>query len=304
MPGLDHAAALLSTYGSVELKGKTMTVRSSASSRSDREALLFEVSKAIGGTVQASYRSSAGELQLPDFRIICKPSRLDAPSWRENELALNAAINEAVSSRPLSVIFAGPKKWVSVGPVVSSSMAHSRPTHREKADLALKTEHGSFGVSIKCDSAQFWESSERFYATRLMNSLPVKSRLSILDSGLFRIQKALAFQIREASPVLGTDISPGEGLIAIRTFTPDDFERQGDSLAVKVSTLIEDEADLVSTVGWPWLLLGNNSTRRSKWLPPGLELKCVSENRVSSCQQFTWDLECDTILPCPAQPPP
>lgn len=181
-----------------------------------------------------------------------------------------------------SVIFQSPTRQVEYTHSQRIELCGADTAQRKKADAVLhRTRGGNIPISIKAGNAECWESGDRLlgevYADLLKRSpvQPVEQ-----PDGTWRLPQAVAMPASRKvarDVVFGSDIAD-RGLILCRTFSRDDFRRDGANILVAVDKIIQDISDVEDDV---WIILRNDRTRNSQFLPRGIRGLAVTRKRIS-----------------------
>lgn len=276
----------------------TLVIRIPSSDRSHRLKVLEHLSQILGGTIEFSSRSSCGALSVDGCQVLCKPQKgFVREDGKKNEDCLVEKIREALRTlAAIDIVFESPLCSVKIPSVIGVSPWKLRPMNREKRDVVIHTANGDVPVSVKMDTAEFWESSERYYGHEIRERISDCVLPCSIRSGSFRLPKCLVFQTSDLSPAFGTDIL-GAGLIVARTFRNPDFKVRGSTLVVSTTKTVRTPDDFRAAYGTVWVIAQNNRRKNSSTFLRGLEIKSVTRERIPRALAVYGSLEGDIMGP-------
>lgn len=190
-----------------------------------------------------------------------------------------------------TVMFSDQKdnEWIVPG-ITHASAVGGDTANRKKADVLLHTTQGDRPVSLKDDSAECWESGDRILGPvfhDLFNHSGVKAVEQ--EDGTHRLDAAIATKApRELveQVVFGSDILEGEGAVLCRSFSEDDLNLTNGNHHVSCTKIIRDISEVIDDV---WIMIRNDRTRNSRWLPRGLRGLAVARSRVSGRTKIVYN---------------
>ena len=290
---------LLKDNGYRELK-KVSGRRIAILTNDNRKELLEQVEekfKEYGANYdnKPSSTSSIGMVHLNNFSILAKPkNRQGARSAGiENEMIIIKQINEMIEQAhsPIDIVFKikGKTKTCKYSNITECVEMGRDTSGRKKADIVLvDTNKKKYGISLKKDGAEIWESADRYWGDKAKKYLDrelKKMSIDLEDMGSFyKINpnfaiKATPSEVRDV--VFGTDLL-NNGAIVERTFGGKDFQYDG-----KTNTLTIWSSDLITSPNEVkgnksvWFLVRNDKTRNIRQLYKGLRVLAVKESRVN-----------------------
>jgi hypothetical protein len=167
--------------------------------------------------------------------------------------------------------------------------AYTQPTR--KADIVLNSyKKGVIPISIKKDSAEFWQSGDRwsFVMRPIMDKLEKEGKVSFIKNpdGTYNISQQIAKKANadvSRQVIFGTDILP-HGAVITRSFAEPDFiyNDKTNKLTIQCSSIIRNLYD-VPPKQRPWLLLYHQKDKNVLALgKKGLRVRVVYEERVNN----------------------
>lgn len=257
----------------------------------------FKIAGAKFDTSPGAY-SSVGIVRLSgDFSIIAKPknSQGKKSAGLENEMMFLDQILEVLSDNEGSPIHIELKasntgKILRFKNIVDAKDMGSDTSGRKKADVVLYDNKGTtYPISIKKDSAQYWESADRYWAKNAKKyiDLAVKNRRAILteqSSGHYVITPVLAIKATEAEKknvVFGSDILP-RGAVITKTFVPSDFSYLGakNILSIQTHSIINSPSEIRGDKD-VYFVIRNDKTRNTNGLYRGIRVLAAYANWLS-----------------------
>lgn len=232
--------------------------------------------------------SSIGHLENGKLAICVKPkSRQGMKSAGiENETFFIEKMNQLLTE-PKTVTFQSEGKTLSYKDVCRVLHVGGDTKGRQKADVILETKNGKISLSLKKDSAEIWESADRYYgkkANRIITDLLDSKTISAKTNGdIYKLSQNVALRATEQEcrdVIFGSDILP-HGAVLKASFCTDSFTTNGDEIRIQCSTIISCLDDLTEKT-FPWFLIRNDCTRRSKHIGyNGLRVLSVYGSRIN-----------------------
>jgi hypothetical protein len=229
--------------------------------------------------------SSIGGVKYKTAKFLLKPSGAQgrASAGTENEDIIANEINNLLADGPKNVVFVAPNKNYATRNVKEVTTVGYDVAGGKKADIVLNGDK-DYPISIKKDNAAFWESSDTRYkdvVAKLSEKIkngdfapelvfkPFVDKLGYEKKGINVMYNETTDQPvtgvivtdlpakDEQSIIFGSD----DAVVVYRTFTPNDFNLEGDTIRVEVSKIIEDLADVEEFNLEPVLNIRHDSTR-------------------------------------------
>lgn len=269
----------LSDYETKVVNSKKLVIYS----EENRFQLLQQIADEYGGEyIMDDPGSSAGCVKVEGIRVYVKPI---ATPGQANELMFVQSIEQYMGDGPINVRI-GERLLKNVSEV--EYVAHLTNKNR-KADVLFHTSDGKVPVSLKKSNASRWASVDRRYGEEAFSMLihAVSNKLTKLDvcnrtNGIVRLTKPIArkLTIGEINPVVfGSDVLH-KGLVVVNSFTPSDFVFANGTLTVNCD-VIQSKDDVIDTKYHPHLMIRNDSNRNSKYLPRGIRVEIVYQNKIT-----------------------
>ena len=194
---------------------------------------------------------------------------------------------------PHTVVFSSEtdqSSWIVPG-ITHASPVGTDTSNRKKADILLHTLHGDRPVSLKDDSAECWESGDRVLGP-VFHDLYNRSGARAVEQkdGTYRLDAAIATRAPTElveQVVFGSDILEGDGAVLCRSFSEDDLGLTNGNHQVHCTKIIRSISEVLDDV---WIMIRNDRTRNSKWLPRGLRGLAVARSRVSGRTQVVYNV--------------
>ena len=242
-----------------------------------------------------SSTSSIGMVYLNNFSIMAKPKNRQGgrSAGIENEIIIIKQINEMIEQAhsPIDIIFKikGKSKTCKYSNITECLEMGRDTSGRKKADIVLvNTNKKKYGVSIKKDGAEIWESADRYWGDKAKKYLDreMKNGNIVLDDmgSFFKVNpnfaiKATGAEVRNV--VFGSDLLGG-GAIIERTFGSKDFEYDGktNTLTIWSSDVITQPSEVKGDKA-VWFLIRNDKTRNIRQLYKGLRVLAVKASRIN-----------------------
>lgn len=229
--------------------------------------------------------SSIGGVKYKGSKFLLKPSGAQgrASAGTENEDIIANELNSLLADGPKNITFLSPDKSFLTKNVKEVTTVGYDVAGGKKADIILKGTQ-DYPISIKKDNAGFWESSDSRYkdvVAKLSEKIkkgefapelvfkPFVDKLGYEKKGI-----NVMYNEDTGQPVTGvivTDLPSKDeesiifgsdgATVIYKTYTPKDFELEGDTIKVKVSKIIEDLADVEKFNLEPVLNIRHDSTR-------------------------------------------
>jgi hypothetical protein len=229
--------------------------------------------------------SSIGGIKYKGAKFLFKPSGAQgrASAGTENEDIIANELNNLLADGPKDVLFVAPNKSYLTKNVKEVTTVGYDVAGGKKADIVLKGTR-DYPVSIKKDNAGFWESSDSRYkdvVAKLSEKIkkgdfapelvfkPFVDKLGYEKKGINTMYNDVTNEPvtgvivtnlpskDEESIIFGSD----NAVVVYRTYSPNDFELDGNTIKVKVSKIIEDLADVEEFNLEPVLNIRHDSTR-------------------------------------------
>ena len=252
--------------------------------------------------------SSIGGIKYKDSLFLLKPSNAQGRSsaGTENEDILENEINQYIQNGVNKIIFTSPLKQHIIENVNDVVGTGYDVAGGKKADLIIKSTH-DYPISIKKDNAGFWESSDTRYKS-VVNKLvqkisdgdfapelvfkPFIDKLGNEKIGINTMHNDVTGEKVTGIIVTGLPTNDEESIIfgadkavvVYRSFSPSDFTREGNTLYIESSKIIEDMDDVIHHQLEPILNIRHDSTRTSTG---GLRATIQPENKIYSEGKLT-----------------
>jgi hypothetical protein len=237
--------------------------------------------------------SSIGHIEIyPNSIVIVKPKSKQGmmSAGIDNELKLINTINNFIQQsdrKSIRVVFEGSGKKLVCDNVTSVEETGRKTKDKKKADAILNGDK-DYGISIKKDNAEMWESADKYFKEKAKNVIKELVKLDKVkitkENDYYKIHPNIGVRATEEeaeSVVFGSDIKEN-GAVIIKTFNDNDFKYNDakEELTVKCSYVIQDLNDLPEQKK-VYFLIRNNRTRRSKDFLPGLRILAVNKSRIN-----------------------
>ena len=229
--------------------------------------------------------SSMGAVLFKNASFVIKPSGVQgrASAGTENEDILENELKKYLEDGPKNVIFVGSNKNYITKNIKDVVGVGYDVAGGKKADIVLMGDI-DYPISIKKDNAGFWESSDSRYKD-VVNKLnqkikngdfapqiifkPFKNKLGIEKEGInvmyngetdTKITGVIVTDLPskdEESIIFGSD----DAVVIYKTYSPKDFNLEGDTILVEVSKIISNSSDVDEFNLDPVLNIRHDSTR-------------------------------------------
>ena len=277
--------------------------------RSERYNYVEKISKIPGFTYDANLSgSSIGGLKYKGSTFLLKPSGAQgrASAGTENEDVVVNEINKYIAEGAKNVIFDAPNKDLTINNVKEAVTVGYDVAGGKKADIIVKADK-DYPISIKKDNAGFWESSDTRYKKLVLTLSkkiadgdfapelvfqPFVDKLGNKKEGINTMYNETTKT--KVSGIIVTDLPTNEEesiifgsdkvVVVYRSFSPNDFRLEGDTLYVEVSKIIENIADVEEFNLEPVLNIRHDSTRASTG---GLRATVQPKNKIYSDDKVT-----------------
>jgi hypothetical protein len=254
--------------------------------------------------------SSMGAVLYKGATFLLKPSNAQgrASAGTENEDILSNELKKLLEDGPKNVVFIGSNKNYATKNIKDVRDVGYDVAGGKKADIVLIGDK-DYPISIKKDNAGFWESSDTRYKD-IVNKLsekikngdfapkltfqPFKDKLGNVKEGINimyneetdrKVTGVIVTDLPskdEESIVFGSD----DAVVVYKTYTPKDFNLEGDTITVEVSKIIEDMDDVKEFNAEPVLNIRHDSTRKATG---GLRATVQPENLLYKNGNLTGD---------------
>ena len=207
-----------------------------------------------------------------------------SPGTENESVILDAIRSHLDKVSPLTIILQSATKK-KVYRDITDVLDRSKDTrNRKKADFVLiSKDMKEYPISLKNDKADFWESCDGLMgakARKIIDRLVSKGKIQLnydKDTENYSIDPHVALKAtpEEASAVMfGTDILP-KGAVIKRTFSPDDFVLDNDTLTISCTEVITSVNDVTDTYMEPWFFIRSEQGRNV--VPLGYRgLRCLA----------------------------
>jgi len=229
--------------------------------------------------------SSIGGVRYKTAKFLLKPSGAQgrASAGTENEDIIANELNNLLADGPKNVVFVAPNKNYVTRSVKEVTTVGYDVAGGKKADIVLNGDK-DYPISIKKDNAAFWESSDTRYkdvVAKLSKKIkngdfapelifkPFVDKLGYEKEGINVMYNETTDQ--PVTGVIVTDLPAKDeqsiifgsdnAVVVYRTFTPNDFNLEGDTIRIEVSKIIENLADVEEFNLEPVLNIRHDSTR-------------------------------------------
>jgi hypothetical protein len=283
---LAQVQTFLESIGFTEFKALTKK-RLAVLTPTRSKAAGYILSELPSATHIISSASSFGAISIDGFEIVLKPLGQGLKSAGvENEHILIDTIN---NSGCKIIKFVSDSKTFLIENVSHASSVGTDTKNRKKADIIINTTDGlQVPISIKKDSAEYWESADSLFGERArieLDSAISKGsvELTVDENGLYKVFPSIAVEptIEEKIDVVfGSDIL-GAGAVITKTFLEKDFTINDDTLIIAASSVITDISDVIGTDKDVLFLIRNDSTRNSKIGYKGLRVLAAYRKRIN-----------------------
>ena len=231
--------------------------------------------------------SSIGGVKYKGAKFLLKPSGAQgrASAGTENEDIIANEINNLLADGSKNVLFVAPNKNYLAKNIKEVTTVGYDVAGGKKADIILKGTQ-EYPISIKKDNAGFWESSDSRYkdvVAKLSEKIkkgdfapelvfkPFVDKLGYKKEGI-----NIMYNETTGKPVTGVIVTElpskdeesiifgsDNAVVVYRTYSPNDFELDSDTIKIKASKIIEDLADVEEFNLEPVLNIRHDSTRTS-----------------------------------------
>lgn len=203
----------------------------------------------------------------------------------DNELTILEALRTHLDEKsPLTVAFVSANRKKVYKDVVDVLDRSKDTRNRKKADFVLINSNGKeYPISLKSDKADFWESADSLMgakARKIVDKLVAKGKIELIfdkATGNYSIEPQVAIKAtpeQAAAVMFGDDILP-KGAVIKRTFVPEDFVLEGDTLKITCSEIITSLEDVQGTYMEPWFYIRSEQGRNV--IPIGYRgLRCLA----------------------------
>lgn len=245
--------------------------------------------------------SSIGYM-LVEGQVIClvKPAARqgNASAGVENELIFINAVNDLCKDGPINIRFIAKdgRKYEALSVKHCKEMGRDT-SDRKKADFILESNTKSYPVSLKKNSAMYWESSDKYAAktaSKAINDLlkAPKPKIELQFNpnkgrrGVYSISPNIAWKASDKEKkdvVFGSDILPN-GCVIQADFTSRSlvYNEEDGFYDVKVTSIITNLSEVRGEHD-VWFLVRQDSTRDNQELGyPGLRILAAFESRINS----------------------
>jgi hypothetical protein len=277
--------------------------------RSERYNYVEKITQIPGFIYDANLSgSSIGGLKYKDTTFLLKPSGAQgrASAGTENEDVVVNEINKYIAEGAKNVVFDAPNKDLTINNVKEAVTVGYDVAGGKKADIIVKA-NKDYPISIKKDNAGFWESSDTRYKSLVLTLAkkisdgdfapelvfqPFVDKLGNKKEGINTMYNETTKT--KVSGIIVTDLPSKEeesiifgsdkAIIVYRSFSPNDFRLEGDTLYIEVSKIIENIADVEEFNLEPVLNIRHDSTRSSTG---GLRATVQPKNKIYSDDKVT-----------------
>jgi hypothetical protein len=252
--------------------------------------------------------SSIGAIEYNGILFLLKPSNLQgrASAGTENEDILFNEINNYIDEGTKNIVFKSPNKTLKINNVKEVVGVGYDVSGGKKADIIIKA-NKNYPISVKKDNASFWESADTRYKD-IVTTLSKKIKAGDFSPELVFIPFVdklgnkkedinTMYNNNTKSKVTGiivTDLpstsaesiifGSDKATVIYRSFTPGDFELDGDTLYITVSKIINNLKDVYEYDLEPVLNIRHDSTRQATG---GLRATVQPKDKVYSDGEIT-----------------
>lgn len=210
----------------------------------------------------------------------------------KNEAFLEKAISQVVydTMKPLTVIFIAPGRRYIAKNVIGTKIVGRQTTDRKKADVLILTTSTKIPVSIKMDTASFYETADKYWGKNAKKLIEYASEKDLFDGKVsgknIRLNKSLSTKAtakEEKDVVFGSDVYRN-GFVIRKTFKATDFIYDGrnHTLIVRSNRIIMRQPDL-KTEDKAWFTVRNKASSRSISIGyTGVTVDAVPKKKVAS----------------------
>jgi hypothetical protein len=272
--------------------------------REERYNYVNKITEIPGFVYDANVKgSSIGGLKYDNVVFLLKPTGAQgrASAGTENEDIIVNEINKYIEEGAINIVFDSPDKSFTIKNVKEATTVGYDVAGGKKADIIIKADK-NYPISIKKDNAGFWESSDTRYkavVSKLSSKInngdfapnltfkPFKDPLGNVKEGI-----NIMFDERTNTKITGvivTDLPKNEeesiifgsdkSTVIYKTYTPKDFNLQGETLYIEVSKIIENMNDVKKYGLEPILNIRHDSTRTATG---GLRATVQPKNKIYS----------------------
>jgi len=191
----------------------------------------------------------------------------------KNEIYLEKSISQIIwdTLSTVTIIFKERGKRIILKQVRGTKHVGSNVAGRKKADILIVVKQYKIPVSIKMQTASFWESADTYWgknARKMLERAAIEKKLDAnMNGNTMRMKKPVgttATRQEEKDVVFGSDIVRS-GFIVKQTFKAKDFNYDGKhtTLTIMCDRLYQKQSDLKSN-DKAWFVLRNNKNIKSK----------------------------------------
>jgi predicted transcriptional regulator len=277
--------------------------------RSERYNYVEKITKLPGFKYNPNAKgSSIGAIEYNGISFLLKPSNLQgrASAGTENEDVIVNEINNYIYEGAKNIVFKSPNKTLKINNVKEAVAVGYDVSGGKKADIIINADK-NYPISIKKDNASFWESADTRYkdiVTTLskkikagdfspeLTFMPFTDKLGNKKEGINTMYNKKTKS--KISGVIVTDLPPtsadsiifgsDKATVIYRSFTPNDFELDGDTLYITVSKIISNLKDVYKYNLEPVLNIRHDSTRQATG---GLRATVQPKDKVYSDEGIT-----------------
>lgn len=250
----------------------------------NRIDLIYKLSAELNGVYKrCDPGSSIGCIQMESSRVYIKP--ISTNPGIDNERNFFSMVKRYIDNGGRRIRI-GNKI---IRGVKSISMTSSRTGDNRKADIVLETRYGEVPISIKKLNAERWASTDVIHGKQakvLLHKMIDSSLVELSDYSddgrVKRLSRPIARKLKDCEidhVVFGSDILK-RGVVIVNNFTRDDFRVKRGILYIR-GEVLQTSDDVKNTDRHPYMMIRNDSCRRSKALPYGVRVEVVFKSRIT-----------------------
>lgn len=266
---------------------------------SNRQQTLETIAKKYKGNydpTKTSSKSSIGWVQFPGLKVYAKPTNRQGnmSAGIENEVKLIEKINSYAGNGNLAVEFRSSNQSIEIKDVTKCVHVGADTKGRKKADVVLKSaDQDAFKLSIKKDNAEIWESADTLVSDIMKDAIEQSVTQGKVQIEAFKdvnkLSRSIAIPCDKTlalDVVFGSDLCEN-GAVVFKTFNESDFiySPELNKLIINTSEIYTCIDQVMSSDHEPWILLRNDSTRKSTSVP-GVRALAVTASRLNSGMHF------------------
>jgi hypothetical protein len=298
----DHVIEEIRNLGYVDQKLDSKYTISIYVPKSERLSELRNIISKLPGSIHdTSYSgSSVGAIRYKGGTIKIRPSGFsgDESAGISNELLLVKYATSLASSLSIypTINITGKNNISLVIPnICKLHQVGGDTADRKKADVIITCKDNEFKLSLKKESAQYWESADSYFgeiADEIITRLLAYDKISLLPTTkidgygnpVMKLSNEIAVKAtpEEAYDVIfGSDLLLGNSAVLKQTFTDECFSIQNDMIDISCDTVITQLSEVDPSQEVYFLIRNDSTRRRPKHMYPGIRVVAAYRSRIS-----------------------